>query len=37
MNVLNELYLRTLTLKRTLLKMVVLGTFGAKDFEYDGW
>ena len=36
-NVLNELYLRTLTLKRSLLKMVVLGAFGAKDFEYHGW
>ena len=37
MNVLNEQYLRTLTLKRTLLKMVILGAFGAKDFEYRGW
>ena len=37
MNVLNEEYLRTLTLKRMLLKMVVLGAFGAKDFEYHGW
>ena len=37
MNVLNEQYLRTLTLKRTLLKMVLLGAFGAKDFEYRSW
>ena len=36
-NVLNEQYLSTLTLKRTLLKMVVLGAFGAKDFEYRDW
>ena len=37
MNVLNEQYLCTLTLKRTLLKMVLLGAFGAKDFEYRSW
>ena len=29
-NVLNEQYLRTLTLKRMLLKMVVLGAFGPR-------
>ena len=34
MNVLNEQYLHTLTLNRTLLKLVVLGAFGAKNF---GW
>ena len=37
MNVLNELYLHKLTLERTLLKIVVLGAFGAKDFEYRSW
>ena len=36
-NVLNEQYLHTHTLKRTLLKMAVLGAFGAKDFEYRSW
>ena len=36
-NVLNKQYLRKLTLKRTLLKIVVLGAFGAKDFEYRSW
>ena len=37
MNVLNKQHLHKLTLKRTLLKMVVLGVFGAKDFEYRSW
>ena len=37
MNLLNEQYLRKLTLKRTLLKIVVLGAFGAKDFEDRSW
>ena len=37
MNVLNKQHLHKLILKRTLLKMVVLGVFGAKDFEYRSW
>ena len=37
MNVLNEQYLHKLTLKRMLLKTVILGAFRVKDFEYRSW
>ena len=37
MNVLNKQQLCKLTLQRTLLIMVVLGTFWAKNFEYRSW
>ena len=36
-NVLNKQYLCKLTLKIMLLKIVVLGAFGAKDFEDSSW
>ena len=35
-NVLNKQYSRKLTLIIVLLKIVVLGVVGAKDFEYSG-
>ena len=37
MNSLHKQYLHKLTLKRMLLEIVVLGAFGAKDFEYRSW
>ena len=36
-NVLNKQYLCKLTLKIVLLKIVVLGAFGANDFGYSSW